>query len=39
MYILPLEGGRGEEPSLWEGLGGLLFYISNSCLEIKQVIA
>ena len=24
MYLLPLEGVRGEEPSLWEGLGGLL---------------
>ena len=23
MYLLPLEGVRGEEPSLWEGLGGL----------------
>ena len=24
MYLLPLEGVRGEEPSLGEGLGGLL---------------
>jgi hypothetical protein len=23
MYLLPLEGVRGEEPSLWEGLGRL----------------
>ena len=24
MYLLPLEGGGGEEPSLGEGLGGLI---------------
>ena len=31
MYILPLEGVRGEEPSLGEGLGGLLKHRHKLC--------
>ena len=26
MYLLPLEGVRGEDPSLWEGRGGSLSF-------------
>ena len=29
VYLLPLEGVRGEEPSIGEGLGGLSFRLQS----------
>ena len=45
MYLLPLEGVRGEEPSLGEGLGGPLerhlklqpYAMLGGCREIEIV--
>jgi hypothetical protein len=36
MYLLPLEGVRGEEPSLGEGLGRLLPLIKLQHLDIQN---
>ena len=38
MYLLPLEGVRGEKPSLREGLGGSLYEICKIFLVIEPTL-